>query len=113
MPPTGTNLREFHGELNKSLVFASTRSLIGGLPALGELSTALGEISAKASINGHSGDLETEADLVGIKQVVKAGYDPREATKLLQHLVAEMEEEREGTVFLRDTPAPQGTDRKL
>lgn len=92
-------LREFHGTLNKSAVFASTRSLIGGLPAIGELSTVLGEISTKASINGHSRDLETEADMVGIRLVVNAGYDPREAPKLFQHIKAEMEEENETEPF--------------
>ena len=96
-------LREFHGTLNKSLVFASTRSLIGGIPALGELSTALGELSAKAAISGHSRDLETEADMVGIRLVVKAGYDPREATKLFQHLKAEMEEEDQQEPFFFGT----------
>jgi predicted Zn-dependent protease len=86
-------LREFHGKLNKSLVFASTRSLIGELPALGELSRVLGAISTKAAINGHSRELETEADMVGIGLVVKAGYDPTESPKLFQHLKTEMEEE--------------------
>jgi predicted Zn-dependent protease len=96
-------LREFHGTLNKSLVFASTRSLIGGVPALGELSTALGELSAEAAISGHSRALETEADMVGIKLVVKAGYDPREAPKLFQHLKAEMEEEDQKEPFFFGT----------
>jgi predicted Zn-dependent protease len=96
-------LREFHGTLNKSLVFASTRSIIGGVPALGDLSTALGEISAKAAINGHSRDLETEADMVGIRLVVKAGYDPREAPKLFQHIKKEMEEEDQKEPFFFGT----------
>jgi predicted Zn-dependent protease len=96
-------VREFHGTLNKSLVFASTRSLIGGVPALGELSTALGELSAEAAISGHSRALETEADMVGIKLVVKAGYDPREAPKLFQHLKAEMEEENQKEPFFFGT----------
>ncbi len=86
-------LREYRGALNKSVFLASTRSLIGGLPAIGELSRVLGEISAKAAIYGHSRELETEADMEGIKLVVKAGYDPREAPKLFNHLKKEMEEE--------------------
>jgi len=96
-------LSEIHGALNKSLLFASTRSLIGGLPALGELSTALGELSTKAAISGHSRDLETEADMVGIRLVVKAGYDPREAPKLFQHLKTEMEEEDQKEPFFFGT----------
>jgi predicted Zn-dependent protease len=86
-------LREYHGALNKSLFLASTRSIIGDLPAIGELSRVLGEISAKSSIYGFSRELETEADMEGIKLVVKAGYDPREAPKLFGHLKAELKEE--------------------
>ena len=92
-------LREFRGALNKSAVFASTRSLLGGLPGIGGLTTALGEIGTKASISGHSRDLETEADMVGIKLVVKAGYDAREAPKLFQHLKEEMEEDEQKEPF--------------
>jgi predicted Zn-dependent protease len=92
-------VREFRGMLNKSAVFASTRSLVGGLPGIGDLTTVLGEIGTKASINGHSRDLETEADMVGIKLVVKAGYDPREAPKLFQHLKDEMEEDEQKEPF--------------
>jgi predicted Zn-dependent protease len=85
-------VREFRGVLNKSAVFASTRSLVGGLPGIGDLTTVLGEIGTKASINGHSRDMETEADMVGIKLVIKAGYDGREAPRLFQHLQDEMKE---------------------
>ncbi len=86
-------LREYHGALNESAFLASTRSIIGGLPAIGELSRVLGEISAKASIYGFSRELETEADMEGIKLVVNAGYDPREAPKLFGHLKDELAEE--------------------
>jgi beta-barrel assembly-enhancing protease len=92
-------VREFRGMLNKSAVFASTRSLIGGLPGIGDLTTVLGEIGTTASINGHSRDLETEADMVGIRLVVKAGYDAREAPRLFQHLKDEMNEEEEKEPF--------------
>ena len=92
-------VREFRGMLNKSAMFASTRSLIGDLPGVGDLTTVLGEIGTKASISGHSRDLETEADMAGIDLVVKAGYDPREAPKLFQHLKDEMEEDDQKEPF--------------
>lgn len=85
--------------LNKSAVFASTRSLIGGLPGVGSLTTVLGEIGAKASINGHSRDMETEADMVGIRLVAKAGYDPREAPRLFQHLKDDLKEDEQHEPF--------------
>lgn len=97
------HLREYRGARNKSVFLASTRSIIGGLPAIGELSRVLGEISAKASISGYSRELETEADMEGIKLVVKAGYDPREAPKLFEHLKAEMKETGEKEPFFFST----------
>lgn len=92
-------VREFRGVLNKSAVFASTRSLLGGVPGVGDLTTVLGEIGTAAAISGYSRDLEAEADLEGIKQVVKAGYDPREAPKLFRHLKQELEENEQKEPF--------------
>lgn len=92
-------VREFRGLLNKSAVFASTRSLLGGLPGVGELTTVLGEIGTAAAITGHSRDMEREADMEGIKLLVKAGYDPREAPKLFKHLKDEVEEEEQKEPF--------------
>ncbi len=86
-------VREYRGLRNKSAVFASVRATLGGLPAIGGLATALGEIGTMASVTGYSRDLETEADMEGIRLVVKAGYDPREAPKLFQHIKDELKEE--------------------
>jgi len=97
------SLREMHGAFNKSLLLVSTSSLIGNVPLLGQLSSALGRLSMAASINGHSRELETEADMVGIGLVVKAGYDPREALKFFQHLKSAIEEEGEKEPFFFGT----------
>ncbi len=86
-------LREFRGVRNKSAVFASMRATLGGLPAIGGLATALGELGTVAAVTGYSRDLEREADQVGIEWMVAAGYDPKEAPKLFLHLKAEAEEE--------------------
>jgi predicted Zn-dependent protease len=86
-------LREHRDVLNTTAVFASIRATIGGMPAIGDLSSALGTIGTKAAISGHSRTLETEADMEGIKLVIKAGYDPREAPKLFKHIQKELEEE--------------------
>lgn len=92
-------VRKFRSMQNKSAVFASTGSLIGGLPGIGDLTMVLGEIGARASISGHSRDLETEADMVGIRLVVKAGYDPREAPRLFQHLKDELKDDEQKEPF--------------
>ncbi|HXF91293.1 MAG TPA: tetratricopeptide repeat protein [Nitrospiraceae bacterium] len=47
------------------------------------------EYSMKAAISGHGRASETEADVVGLEYMVKAGYDPREAPKTLEQLLKE------------------------
>jgi predicted Zn-dependent protease len=87
-------VREFRGLLNRTAVFASVHATVGGVPAVGSLTSALGKIGTRAAISGHSRGLETEADMEGIKLVMKAGYEPEEAPKLFQHIQKELEEEK-------------------
>ena len=47
-------------------------------------------LAAVSSISGYSRDLEREADAKGYERLVKAGYDPREAHKIFQHLANEV-----------------------
>ncbi len=47
------------------------------------------EYSMKAAISGHGRASETEADVVGLEYMVKAGYDPREAPKTFEQLLKE------------------------
>lgn len=86
-------LRGFRSLQNKTAFFASMRSTVGSLPAVGDLTNILGEIGTVAAITGHSRELETEADMEGLKLMINAGYDAREAPKLFQHIRAELEEE--------------------
>jgi len=92
-------VREFRGKRNRTAVLASLRATLGGLPAIGELTTALGELGTMASVSGYSRDLETEADMEGIARVVAAGYDPREAPKLFDQIKQELQEEGEKEPF--------------
>lgn len=48
-------------------------------------------LAAASSISGFSRDLEREADAKGYERLVKAGYDPREAHKVFQHLADEVD----------------------
>jgi predicted Zn-dependent protease len=48
-------------------------------------------LAAASSISGFSRDLEREADAMGYERLVKAGYDPREAHKVFQHLADEVD----------------------
>lgn len=47
-------------------------------------------MAAVSSISGFSRDLEREADKNGYARIVKAGYNPREAHKVFQHLADEV-----------------------
>ena len=47
-------------------------------------------LAAASSISGFSRELEREADVMGYERLVKAGYDPREAYKVFQHLADEV-----------------------
>lgn len=63
-----------------------------GLPGAGAL--ILGGLGAMAAISGYSKALEREADEKGLELMVKAGYDPKEATKLFKHMQKFAEEEK-------------------
>ncbi len=47
------------------------------------------EYSMKAAISGHGRASESEADVVGLEYMVKAGYDPREAPRTFEQLLKE------------------------
>lgn len=49
------------------------------------------ELAAVSSISGFSQELESEADAIGYKRLVKSGYNPKEAHKVFQHLADEVE----------------------
>jgi Putative Zn-dependent protease, contains TPR repeats len=49
-----------------------------------------GDAVAMSSIFGYSREHETEADEVGFRRLVRAGYDPREAIKTFEQLQAEI-----------------------
>ena len=59
----------------------------------GDLANLLGSVGAMAAVTGYSRELETEADWLGLKLMVAAGYDPQEATKLFEHLKKDIEEQ--------------------
>ena len=47
------------------------------------------DYSMKAALNGHTRSNESEADVVGLEYLVKAGYDPKEAPKTFEQLLKE------------------------
>lgn len=74
-------------------------ALVGTLGTYGE---SFGRLSTLASTRGYSREIETEADGEGLKLVVQAGYDPREAPKFFERLneVEGDDEETDEEAFL-------------
>lgn len=88
-------VRRFRDIKNKTAFLATVQVTLGGLGGgIGNLATLLGTVGTLAAVTGYSRELEAEADMEGLKLMVKAGYDPREAPKLFIHLKKELEEEK-------------------
>lgn len=83
-------LRHFKG---KSDFLAGVQGSLIQFSGIGKLANQLGSLGSKAAVSGYRRDLETEADLVGLQLMAKAGYDPNEALRLFEHLKRELEEE--------------------
>ncbi|HRH82022.1 MAG TPA: M48 family metallopeptidase [Thiobacillaceae bacterium] len=50
----------------------------------------VGDLLALSSITGYSRDMEREADRQGFQRLERAGYDPREAPAVFEHLAREV-----------------------
>jgi predicted Zn-dependent protease len=68
---------------------------VAGMPfgVYGDLASLVGEVGARAAVSGYSRDHEREADREGLRVMVAAGYDPREAPKLFEHMKRDVEED--------------------
>jgi predicted Zn-dependent protease len=87
-------VKGFRDIKNKSAFLATIRVTLGGLGGgVGDIVTLLGTVGTLAAVTGYSRGLETEADIEGLRLMVNAGYDPKEAPKLFIHLKKELEEE--------------------
>ena len=84
-------LRHFKG---KSDFLVGVKGSLIQFSGIGKLVNQLGSLGSKAAVSGYRRDLETEADLVGLQLMAKAGYDPNEALRLFEHLKRELEEEK-------------------
>ena len=61
---------------------------------LGPLTLGVGDYFLARSVYGYSRDLESEADRLGLKKMVAAGYDPNEMIEMLELLGEDSEGER-------------------
>jgi len=56
-----------------------------------ELAQFLGVNGSRTAVTGYTREFETEADRVGLDLMAQAGYDPRQALNLFEHLRQEIE----------------------
>jgi predicted Zn-dependent protease len=97
-------VKRFRDIKNKTAFLSSISVTVGSVGAgIGNLATLIGALGTLGSVTGYSRELETEADMEGIKLMIKAGYDPEEAPKLFTHLKKEIEEEKEKEPFFFGT----------
>ena len=87
-------LKQFRSAKNTSNALAVVGVLAIPFGIYGALVSLLGEVGAVAAITGYSRDAEREADLKGFEYMIAAGYDPREAPKLFEHLKKDIEEQK-------------------
>lgn len=72
---------------------SARRKLIGSM-ILGPLTLGVGDYFLVRSIYGYSRDLEEEADRLGARRMVRAGYDPKQMASLFRILGEDPEGER-------------------
>jgi len=86
-------LRAFSEFKNQSNVLTSFKQTMARLSSVQDLLALFGATGSPAAINGYSQPFETEADIVGLALMAKAGYEPSEALRLFEHLNHEVETE--------------------
>jgi predicted Zn-dependent protease len=64
------------------------------LPGLEGLTGQIGALWTLASTSGYSRGLETEADEQGLREMVKAGYDPKQAPAVIKILEEDLDEQK-------------------
>lgn len=87
-------LRETRNIKNKTAFMATMQAVLIAFGGVGDLASLLGQLGTMAAIAGYSREMETEADMEGLKRLISAGYDPSESPKLFVHIKREIEEEK-------------------
>ena len=93
------------------LMFFKIATAVVGLGVVGQLS----EIAVLGSVMSFSRDQERESDDKGLTMIAAAGYDPREGSKIWQHLIAEREaeEDEEPSAFFSSHPSSKERSENL
>ena len=87
---------------------------VGGVPAGGDIFN-LTQLLQAGFMAKHSRDNEREADKIGLDLLIKGGYDPKDAPKIWENIIKEMElgEVNKPLAFLASHPAPEERIKNL
>lgn len=62
--------------------------------SVGQLTGQVGDLWALTSVRGYGRELESEADEEGLRRIVQAGYDPKEALRVFELLQQDLDEHK-------------------
>ena len=86
-------LRAFkHFKARRSFLTGVQQALMAN-KGLQKLAGNLGFTGSLAAVSGYARELEAEADRVGMELTTRAGYNPKEALSLFDHMISEIEQE--------------------
>ncbi len=86
-------LRAFRKYKDQPDILAAVRHTLLKTRGLQDMARYLGITGAMAAISGYAHELEAEADRLGIESMTAAGYNPKKAIFLFDHMIAEIEQE--------------------
>jgi predicted Zn-dependent protease len=78
-------------EANRQQVLARAVQVFVTVLAAGPAGAEAARAWTLASVSGYSRELEAEADREGLRCMAAAGYDPRQAVRMMQHIQEELE----------------------
>jgi predicted Zn-dependent protease len=76
---------------NRPKFMAALQQSVEKIAMAQDLARVLGVNGSMAAVTGYTRELEAEADCGGLDLMAKAGYDPRQALNLFEHLRQEIE----------------------
>jgi predicted Zn-dependent protease len=86
-------LRALRNYRDQPALLTAVQHTLLNTPSLQEMARFMGITGAIAAINGYARELEAEADRMGIELMARAGYNPKEALALFDHMMDEIEQE--------------------
>ncbi len=86
-------LRAFRHFKDRQSFLIHVRQALMANKGLQKLAGNLGFTGSLAAVNGYARELEAEADRVGIELMTRAGYNPKDALSLFDHMISEIEQE--------------------